>query len=170
MCLCGEKGAGSRSELFGRSDGLGGLFFPRTRSTATTGHGLRPITGPLPRSVGEISERRARLGTVGAKRIDSVQIQTGNRLVEMPWRTSQELRGRLLASGLDSLEDEFAAKGSSAPVVVDATDKEPLLVLVTAWIEAVGEMRAVARGGLLDLRDALRADLENPPPDLAGVN
>jgi hypothetical protein len=47
-----------------------------------------------------------------------VQIQTGNRLVEMPWRTSQELRGRLLASGLDSLEDEFAAKGTSAPVVV----------------------------------------------------
>jgi hypothetical protein len=70
-----------------------------------------PITGPLPRSTSvEISERRARLGTVGAKRIDSVQIQTGNRLVEMPWRTSQELRGRLLASGLDSLEDEFAAR------------------------------------------------------------
>jgi hypothetical protein len=130
-----------------------------------------PITGPLPRSTSvEISERRARLGTVGAKRIDSVQIQTGNRLVEMPWRTSQELRGRLLASGLDSLEDEFAAKGTSGPVVVDVTDKEPLLALVTAWIEAVGEKRAVARGGLLDLRDALRADLENPPPDLAGVN
>jgi hypothetical protein len=107
---------------------------------------------------------------VGAKRSDSVQIQAGNRLVEMPWRTSQELRGRLLASGLDSLEDEFAAKGTSAPVVVDVTDKEPLLALVTAWIEAVGERRAVARGGLLDLRDALRDDLESPPPDLAGVN
>jgi hypothetical protein len=107
---------------------------------------------------------------VGAKRIDSVQIQTGNRLVEMPWRTSQELRGRLLASGLDLLEDEFAAKGTSAPVVLDVTNKEPLLALVTAWIEAVGEKGAIARGGLLDLRDALRADLENPPPDLAGVN
>ena len=74
-----------------------------------------------------LSERRARLGTLEAKRIDSVQIQTGNRLVEMPWRTSQELRGRLLASGLDSLEDEFAAKGTSAPVMLDATDKESLL-------------------------------------------
>jgi hypothetical protein len=107
---------------------------------------------------------------VGAKGTDSVQIQTGHRLVEMPWRTSQELRGRLLASGLDSLEDEFAAKGTSAPVVVDVTDKEPLLALVTAWIEAVGEKPAAARGALLDLKDALRADLENPPPDPAGVN
>jgi hypothetical protein len=116
------------------------------------------------------SERRARLGTLEAKRIDSVRIQTGNRLVELPWRTSQELRGRLLASGLDELEDEFAAKGTSAPVVLDVSDKEPLLALVTAWIEAIGEERALARGGLLGLRDALRADLENPPPDLAGVN
>lgn len=88
----------------------------------------------------------------------------------MPWRTSQELRGRLLASGLDSLEDEFAAKGTSAPVVVDVTDKEPLLGVVTAWIETIGEEQAVARGGLRDLRDALQADLGNPPPDLAGVN
>ena len=154
----------------GAAMGSAACFFHAQEVLPQRGMAFAPITGPLPRSVGEISERRARLGTVGAKRIDSVQIQTGNRLVEMPWRTSQELRGRLLASGLDSLEDEFAAKGSSAPVVVDATDKEPLLVLVTAWIEAVGEMRAVARGGLLDLRDALRADLENPPPDLAGVN
>jgi hypothetical protein len=92
---------------------------------------------PTRRAGWRLSERRARLGTVEAKRIDSVQIQTGNRLVEMPWRrTSQELRGRLLASGLDSLDDEFAAKGMSAPVIVDATDKESLLALVTAWIEA----------------------------------
>ena len=105
-----------------------------------------------------------------AERIDSVRIRTRDRLVEMPWRTSRELRGRLLASGLDSLEDEFAAKGTSAPVVVDVTDKEPLLAVVTAWIAAVGEEQAVARGGLLDLRDALRIDLENPPPDMAGVN
>jgi hypothetical protein len=141
----------------------------------------QPLAGARRRSGSEVlearevswwrlSEPRARLGTVEAKRIDSVRIQTGNRLVEIPWRTSQELRGRLLASGLDSLEDEFAAKGTSAPVVVDASDKEPLLAVVTGWIEAVGEERAVARGGLLDLRDALRADLENPPPDLAGVN
>jgi hypothetical protein len=106
---------------------------------------------------------------VETNRIESVRIRTGDRLVEMPWRTSRELRGRLLASGLDSLDDEFAAKGTSAPVVVDLTDKEPLLAVVTAWVEAVGEDQAVSRGGLLDLRDALRADLENPPPDLAGV-
>jgi hypothetical protein len=146
-------------------------LFPAQEVLPQRGHGLRPHHGTAAQiNVVEISEPRARLGPVGAKRSDSVQIQAGNRLVEMPWRTSQELRGRLLASGLDSLEDEFAAKGTSAPVVVDVTDKEPLLALVTAWIEAVGERRAVARGGLLDLRDALRDDLESPPPDLAGVN
>jgi hypothetical protein len=90
---------------------------------------------------------------------DSVRIQTGDQLVEMPWEISQELRGRLLASGLDSLEDQFAAKGTSAPIVVDLADKAPLLEVVVAWIATVGEEQAVALGGLLALRDALRADL-----------
>ena len=45
------------------------------------------------------------------KRIDSVRIQTGVRVAEIPWETSQKLRGRLLAAGLESLEDEFAARG-----------------------------------------------------------
>jgi hypothetical protein len=82
--------------------------------------------------------------------------------------TSQELRGRLLAARLDSLEDEFAAKGASAPIVIDLADKEPLLELVLAWIDAVGEEQAVALGGLLALRDALRADLSVPPDTPAG--
>jgi hypothetical protein len=79
------------------------------------------------------------------------------------------LRGRLLADGLDLLEDEFAAKGTSAPIVVDVNYKEPLLAVVLAWIEEVGEEQAVGRGGLLALRDALRADLAAPPdPPMGG--
>jgi hypothetical protein len=32
------------------------------------------------------------------------------------------------------------------------------------WIEQVGDEQAVAFGGLLALRDALQADLAEPPP------
>jgi hypothetical protein len=105
---------------------------------------------------------------MGTRRIDSVRIATSQGIVEIPWERLQELRGRLLAAGLDSLEDEFATKGRSAPIVVDVTYKKPLLAVVHAWIEAVGEEQAVALGGLLALRDALRADLAAPPDPPVG--
>jgi hypothetical protein len=105
---------------------------------------------------------------MGVRRTDSVRIATGQGTVEIPWERSQELRGRLLAGGLDSLEDEFAAKGTSAPIVIDLADKEPLLELVLAWLEDAGEEHAVALGGLLALRDALRADLAAPPDPPVG--
>ena len=66
------------------------------------------------------------------------------------------------------LEDEFAAKGTSAPIVVEVTYKQPLLAVVLAWIGEVGEGQAVALGGLLALRDALRADLAAPPDPPVG--
>jgi hypothetical protein len=92
------------------------------------------------------------------------RIQTSEELVEMPWHTAKQLRGRLLAADLYPLEDYFAAKGTSAPVVLDQADKEPLLLVVRAWVDEVGQEPAVALGGLLSLRDALRADLADPPP------
>jgi hypothetical protein len=105
---------------------------------------------------------------VGTRRIDSVRIATARGIVEIPWESSQELRGRLLAADLDSLEDEFAARGTSAPIVVDLADKEPLLELVLAWIEDVREERTVALGSLLTLRDALWVDLAGPPDPPVG--
>ena len=105
---------------------------------------------------------------MGTRRIASVRIATSHGIVEIPWESSQELRGRLLAGGLDLLEDEFAAKGTSAPIVVEVTYKEPLLAVVLAWIEDVGEQQAVVLGGLLALRDALRADLAAPPDPPVG--
>jgi hypothetical protein len=83
----------------------------------------------------------------------------------MPSQTAKQLRGRLLAAELYPLEDYFAAKGTSAPVVLDQADKEPLLVVVGTWVDEVGEEPAVALGGLLSLRDALRADLADQLPD-----
>jgi hypothetical protein len=111
--------------------------------------------------------RQEVLAAPGARRIDSVRIATSQGIVEIPWESSQELRGRLLAAGLDSLEDELAAKGTSAPIVIDLADKEPLLELVLAWMEDVGEEQAVF-GGLLALRDALRAELAVPPDPPVG--
>jgi hypothetical protein len=106
---------------------------------------------------------------MGIRRIASVRIATSRGIVEIPWESSQELRGRLLAAHLDALEDEFAAKGTSAPIVIDLADKEALPELVLAWIEDVGEEQAVALGGPLALRDALRADLSAPPdPPVSG--
>jgi hypothetical protein len=99
------------------------------------------------------------------KRINTVRIQTSVELVEMPLQTAKQLRGRLLAADLYPLEDYFAVQGTSAPVVLDPADKEPLLVVVGTWVNEVGEEPALALGGLLNLRDALRADLADPPPD-----
>jgi len=99
---------------------------------------------------------------VEARRIDEVRIQTHDQVIAMPLATSQQLRGRLLAVGLDELEEQFAARGTSAPVVLDEVDKEPLLEVVVAWIEEVGGEEAVALGGLPGLRDALGADVAKP--------
>jgi hypothetical protein len=106
---------------------------------------------------------------VGTRRVEVVRVATSDQLIEIPWETSRQLRGRLLAAHLDALEDEFAAKGTSAPIVIDLADKRPLLELVLAWIEDVGEEQALALGGLLALRDALRADLSAlPDPPASG--
>jgi hypothetical protein len=105
-----------------------------------------------------------RLAAMEAKRINTIRIQISDQLVEMPWHTAQQLRGRLLAAGLYPLEDH-AAKGTSAPVVVGQADKKPLLEVVGAWVDEVGQEPAVALGGLLGLRDALRADLADSPPE-----
>jgi len=95
---------------------------------------------------------------VETRGIDSVRIQTADQVVEIPWETSQQLRGRLLAARLDSLEDQFAAKGASAPVVLDRADREGLLGVVSAWLDELSPEQSVALGGLLGLRDALQAD------------
>jgi hypothetical protein len=130
----------------------------RSYGAAGTGPGVRLAARPL-------RFLRYGLAVRKGKRINTVRIQTSEELVEMPLQTAKQLRGRLLAADLYPLEDYFAAKGTSAPVVLDQADKEPLLVVVGTWVDEVGEEPALALGGLLGLRDALRADLAEPPPD-----
>src|SRR6266550_2128686 len=125
---------------------------------------------PAPRTFGSppgpLRFLRYRLGVDReARHLNTVRIQTSEELVEMPRQTAKQLRGRLLAADLYPLEDYFAAKGTSAPVVLDQADKEPLLGVVRAWVDEVGQEPAVALGGLLGLREALRADLADPPSD-----
>jgi hypothetical protein len=99
-----------------------------------------------------------------ASRINFVRIATDDQFVEMPWETSRELRGRLLAAGLDTLDNQFADKGTSVPIILDQAEKEALLPVLSTWIEQIGDEQAVAREGLLALRDALQADLAEPHP------
>jgi hypothetical protein len=105
-----------------------------------------------------------RLAGLEASRINFVRIATDDQFVEMPWETSRELRGRLLAAGLDTLDNQFADKGTSVPIILDQADKEALLPVLSTWIEQIGDEQAVAREGLLALRDALQADLAEPHP------
>lgn len=46
------------------------------------------------------------------RRIVTVQIQTNDQLIEIRWKTSQQLRGRLLGAGVHSAEKKFADKGT----------------------------------------------------------
>jgi hypothetical protein len=103
--------------------------------------------------------------SVGEPSPPTAASQLGCRSRSIDAHLTSSLRGRLLAAGLYPLEDHFAAKGTSAPVVVGQADKEPLLVVVPAWVDEVGQEPAVALGGLLGLRDALRADLADPPSE-----
>ncbi len=93
----------------------------------------------------------------GANRLCSDRHEPGNRrdpLGELAAVARAPARGRSRF-----VRRRLGGQGTSAPIVIELTDKEPLLELVLEWIEDVGEEQAVALGGLLALRDALRADL-----------
>jgi hypothetical protein len=75
-----------------------------------------------------------------------------------PWKLSQQLRGELISEGQHPVADEFAKKGTSAPVVLDRDGKEALLHVV--WIRMQVGSDEDARN-LLPLRNALRADVSD---------
>jgi hypothetical protein len=83
----------------------------------------------------------------------------------MPWQTAKQLRGPPPCGRPLPARRLFRCAGESAPVVLDQAAKEPLLVVVGTWVDEVGQEPALALGGLLTLRDTLRADLAESPPD-----
>jgi len=87
-------------------------------------------------------------------RIDRVRIQVANRVVELPWATALELRGRLLAAHLEELEDQVAQAGTSRPVILDRADLAAVEDVVGRWFTEVRLEDAPA--GLVALEEALQ--------------
>jgi hypothetical protein len=87
-----------------------------------------------------------------------VSIQTDSYVAQLTDKTSQQLRGRLLAAGLESLSDRFADVEVGAIIRLDQADKQPLLDVVEVWVGRTGEEQLNSTG-ILQLRDGLRTDL-----------
>jgi hypothetical protein len=92
-------------------------------------------------------------------KISKVRIQTGSYVATLSDEASQQLRGRLLAVGLESLfRPARADLEPGAIIALDQPDKRPLLDVVEAWIEGAGEEQ-LSPTGILHLREGLRVDL-----------
>jgi hypothetical protein len=87
-----------------------------------------------------------------------VRIQTGSYVATLSDEASQQLRGRLLAAGLESLSDQLADLEPGAIIALDQPDKRPILDVVEAWIEGADEEQ-LSPTDILHLREGLRVDL-----------
>lgn len=88
---------------------------------------------------------------------------TTDQVVEIPWKTSSSCAEELISAGLHSIERQFAAKGTSAPIVLDRAQKKDLFGIVHVCMKVLGDEQARE---LLPLRNALLDDVEQLP--LAG--
>jgi len=87
-----------------------------------------------------------------------VNIQTGSYVAQLTDQASQQLRGRLLAAGLESLSDQFADVEVGAIIKLNQADTRPLLEVVELWVGRTGEEQ-LSSTGILQLREGLRSDL-----------
>jgi hypothetical protein len=95
---------------------------------------------------------------VRSPKILVVSIQTGSYVAQLTDEASQQLRGRLLAAGLESLSDQFADVEVGATIRLDQADKRPLLDVVELWVGRTGEEQ-LSSTGVLQLREGLRSEL-----------
>jgi hypothetical protein len=91
-----------------------------------------------------------------------VRIRTGTFVATLSDEGSQQLRGRLLSAGLESLSDQLADLEPGAIIALDQPDKQPLLEVVETWVERTGEQQ-LSPTGILQLRQGLRVDLARSP-------
>jgi len=91
-----------------------------------------------------------------------VRVQTGSYVATFSDEASQQLRGWLLAAGLESLSDQLADLEPGAIIALDQAEKQPLLDVVETWVERTGEQQ-LSPTGILQLRQGLRVDLARSP-------
>jgi hypothetical protein len=90
----------------------------------------------------------------GVERVNRVSIETLQTVVEIPWRSRQDLLERLRTERWPKLVDRFEAAGAVSPVVLDGVEKEFLARVLTAWLAEADRLPP----GLFELRRALLAD------------
>ena len=138
-------------------------FQPDSGRRASPASLLLGVLGAASRALrGHASDngRRARrlARAVRSSKILVVSIQTGSYVAQLTDEASQQLRGRLLAAGLESLSDQFADVEVGAIIRLDQADKRPLLDVVELWVGRTGEEQ-LSSTGILQLREGLRSDL-----------
>ncbi len=160
--LCLPRLIASRAEprwrLLGFQPGSGRRHRGRPRPEL-----LPPRAGAIPNNLrGHASDNgrwaRGLARAVRSSKILVVSIQTGSNVAQLTDEASQQLRGRLLAAGLESLSDQFADVEVGAIVRLDQADKRPLLDVVELWVGRTGEEQ-LSSTGILQLREGLRSDL-----------
>src|SRR5207248_1711571 len=136
----------------------------RSRSLAGRGRASRARqTTAHPRQPARPRFRQRTLGARPRVRVRSpkilvVSIQTGSYVAQLTDEASQQLRGRLLAAGLESLSDQFADVEVGAIIKLNQADTRPLLEVVELWVGRTGEEQ-LSSTGILQLREGLRSDL-----------
>jgi hypothetical protein len=90
----------------------------------------------------------------GVERLNRVRIETSRTVVEIPWRSRQELVERLRTERWPKVVSRFEAAGADLPVRLDGVETEFLLRVLTAWLAEADRLPP----GLFELRRALLAD------------
>jgi hypothetical protein len=86
--------------------------------------------------------------------LNRVRIETSQKVVEIPWRSHQELLERLRTEGWPKVVGRFEAAGADIPVRLDRVEKEFLLRVLAAWLAEADRLPP----GLFELRRALLTD------------
>jgi hypothetical protein len=95
-----------------------------------------------------------------ADRLNRVQIPLSGGTIELPWKSREQLLGRMryLESARPTIEP-FEAVGASVPVKLAPTDKELLIEVINVWSNDVTIDGLPP--GVWDLRNALHDDLHD---------
>ena len=86
--------------------------------------------------------------------MNRVRVETSQTLVEIPWRSCQELLDRLRGERWPKIVDRFEAAGADLPVRLDTVEKDFLLRVLSGWLAEADRLPA----GLFELRRALLTD------------